>query len=116
MRKLRLKNRLTKYALIICITILAIILIKTFATAYQHSRYDRQEFNCVQMSEESRGWFELLGLETRRAVGHWRSNESRSHQWVTVKMFNETYHFEPIDLEFFDPYKKYNDVYIGEWQ
>lgn len=98
----------------ILMAVLFILVVYLIAVVVQHERYNRETFNCVHMSREMKEVFECLGLNTEMVQGRHRETGGL-HQWLALNTSFGLWHFEPINLMFFDSYDSYDVLYIGKW-
>jgi hypothetical protein len=84
-----------KFVKILVIT-LFILLVQLTATVAQVSRYEVDEYDCSDMSEDCEEFFEELGFSTRLVTGI-RDNGT-NHQWCLVDVFGIQIEFESTTL------------------
>lgn len=79
---------------------------------YQHSRYDVENFNCVNFTREARTYLDKLGLKTYPMVGTLNDGSGKRHSWVGIDFFGVILNYEPQICFFFLPEWKYKDVCV----
>ena len=71
----------------------------------QHFRYDKDVFNCVDMSRECKNFFEALGCDVQMVYGY---NLDSAHAWIRVNGCD----FECTELHFGDISSSYGVVVV----
>lgn len=107
---------LLKKVLIVILVIAIVVAVHQCVAMYQRSRYDFDEFNCVQFTHEAIVYLKLFRIDSFQVVG-WNTNDSYGHSWVGIDFFGTTLHYEPQNLWFFDAESKYEFIYenrLGE--
>lgn len=78
----------------------------------QRSLYDRENYNCEHMTMDLKIFFESLGFDVDKVIGHRYGNGSdvktvQPHCWLRINLFFHSLDFESTTLMFSDVSSKY---------
>lgn len=93
-------QRIRHYAFI---SFIVVMLLWCSASIFQMLRYDRENYACVEMSNDCEVIFEKLGFDTIQKSGHrYEDGEIHGHRWLSVKLpFLGYVDFESTALMFY---------------
>jgi len=78
----------------------------------QHSRYEK--LGSCELTLEARDFFESLDYKTVQVVGK-VPNENSLFYWIGIKENEKTYHFNCVNLCFFNPNERFVNINERTW-
>jgi hypothetical protein len=108
-RKPRVRHR----RFVIAISIFFIILVNySLLVGFQRSRYDIENFNCVQFTREAVLYFRAIGIKSYQVVGDCKDSDAR-HSWVGIDFFGYIINYEPQCFLPFIPEWRYENIWLN---
>ena len=103
----------SKRRMIVKYLVIALVVVHVYSVGVmlQRTRYEK-DFNCVNFTSESIGWFNKIGIDAYQVVGVDKETGT-GHSWVCIKPFGYILHYEPQEFMFFYPAWFYNDIWIN---